>query len=278
MKGSAVRLSRVRIRDYRPVNDSGEFEIEPGKTLLVGVNEAGKTALLKALQQVKAPPETEAFNPLRDYPRARYVTDIQRKERSPSEVRVVEATFALTDDEKQLVLEAAPAATDVTEYTRYRYLDNSWKWNFGSAKLYSTYSDIQMDLKRLRAYLATQDSSQDVIAALDGLTKLCRTGTAIRDERAEKFSAWLQSALPFIEEGNAAEEERYNRLEEAIAYDAAIIAAHKAVRERVPLFVYYSTYFTVRGSTSVLWPPGRKPATSTQNMTSAICAFSNSWV
>jgi len=36
--------------------------------LLVGVKEAGKTALLKALQQIKAPDGTEKFNTLRDFP------------------------------------------------------------------------------------------------------------------------------------------------------------------------------------------------------------------
>jgi energy-coupling factor transporter ATP-binding protein EcfA2 len=240
-----VRLRRVRIRDYRSVNDSGEFEIEPGKTLLVGVNEAGKTALLRALQQINAPEEADKFSPLRDYPRARFI-EVQRGEVDPSEVVVAEATFTLSDQERQLVLEAAPAATDVTEYKVFRYLDNSWRWSFGSAKLQATYSDVQMDLKRLRAHLTKQDDSADVIAELDALTLPCRPNTPMRGNRAEKFLAWLESAFPLIEEGNTKEEERYTRLVEAIGYDDAITAARNKLHSRVPLFVYYSTYFTVR--------------------------------
>jgi recombinational DNA repair ATPase RecF len=67
-----VHLTRFRIRDYRSVHDSGEVEVDPGKTLLVGVNEAGKTALMRALQQIEPPDGAEKFNALRDYPRSRY--------------------------------------------------------------------------------------------------------------------------------------------------------------------------------------------------------------
>ncbi|MEV0708373.1 AAA family ATPase [Nocardia aurea] len=240
-----MRLSRVHIRDYRPVNDSGSFEVEPGKTLLVGVNEAGKTALLKALQQINAPDDADEFEPLRDYPRARY-TEIKRGERKPAEIVVAEATFTLTDEEKNLVLEEAPGATDVTEYTLYRYLDNKGRWNFGTAKRHSNFGEIQSDLKRLRAHLVKQENSDSVLAALDALMKGCTAASSISGKRAEDFTEWLESAFPLIEEGNTTEEERYARLEEAIGYAGAINRAAAALHKRLPLFVYYSTYFTVR--------------------------------
>ena len=75
-----MRLTQFRVRDYRSVHDSGVILVEPDKTLLVGVNEAGKTALLRALQQMKAPRDTEGFSALRDYPRSRY-TEVQRGEK-----------------------------------------------------------------------------------------------------------------------------------------------------------------------------------------------------
>jgi len=47
-KGPAVQLVRAHITNYRSVEDSGEFAIEPHVTCLVGNNESGKTADLQA--------------------------------------------------------------------------------------------------------------------------------------------------------------------------------------------------------------------------------------
>lgn len=67
-----MRLVKTRVRKYRSVRDTDWFEIEGSKTILVGTNEAGKTALLEALQQINAPSDKPGFDPLRDYPRSEY--------------------------------------------------------------------------------------------------------------------------------------------------------------------------------------------------------------
>jgi hypothetical protein len=63
-----MRLKKARVQKYRSIVDSGDFNIEEMKTILVGPNEAGKSALLQALQQLNAPPGIPGFHPLRDYP------------------------------------------------------------------------------------------------------------------------------------------------------------------------------------------------------------------
>ena len=45
---SGFRISRVTIRNFRCI-DEIQFDIEPGATYLVGVNNAGKTSILLAL-------------------------------------------------------------------------------------------------------------------------------------------------------------------------------------------------------------------------------------
>ena len=41
-----MRLIKARVQGYRSVIDSGWFDVESGKTILVGPNEAGKTAIV----------------------------------------------------------------------------------------------------------------------------------------------------------------------------------------------------------------------------------------
>src|SRR2546429_7428256 len=65
-------LQRVRVTKYRSIRDSGWFEVEKGKTILIGPNEAGKTALLEAIQRINPPLGTRGFDPLRDYPRSEF--------------------------------------------------------------------------------------------------------------------------------------------------------------------------------------------------------------
>ena len=78
-----MRLSRARVQKYRSVDDSGWFSVENTKTILVGQNEAGKTAILAALQQLNPPEGVSGFEALRDYPRSQYSSDIQQGRVNP---------------------------------------------------------------------------------------------------------------------------------------------------------------------------------------------------
>lgn len=66
-----MRLQRARVTDYRGIIDTGWFEVEKFKTIMVGPNEAGKTAVLQALQQINPPKDVPKLDALRDYPRSK---------------------------------------------------------------------------------------------------------------------------------------------------------------------------------------------------------------
>ena len=94
-----MRLSKAQVCKYRSIHDTGCFDVESTKTILVGPNEAGKTALLEALQQLNAPKGVRGFDPLRDYPRSEY-NDITTGKVIPEKVTVVEGHFALEPDDQ----------------------------------------------------------------------------------------------------------------------------------------------------------------------------------
>lgn len=240
-----MRLVRARVRDYRSVHDSGDIEIEEHKTLLVGVNEAGKTAILKAIEQIKAPSESEKFSALKDYPRSRY-TEVQRGDRDPSDIAVVEAVFTLDATDKAAFAAVEPGIKDVTELVLTRYLDNRLTYDFGGVKMYGTYGDIEKDLLRLRAHLLKQGDTVEVVAALAKLTAGRHAVSPLRGTTATAFEQWLDSALPHIDENDTKEEQRYDSIKAHVLREAKTSAVFNALKPRIPLFVYYSTYFTVR--------------------------------
>src|ERR1700747_3626100 len=87
-----MRLRKARVRKYRSIRDTGLFNIEPGKTILVGPNEAGKSALLEALQRINPPNGIRFFDALRDYPRAEF-SDVMAGKIRLEDTTIVEGHF-----------------------------------------------------------------------------------------------------------------------------------------------------------------------------------------
>jgi len=81
-----MRLTSVRIQNFKCIEDTDKFSIAP-VTCLVGKNESGKTAVLQALYKLS--PETPGFNafdPLREYPRRKYSSYKERHTSNPDNV------------------------------------------------------------------------------------------------------------------------------------------------------------------------------------------------
>jgi len=115
-----MRLTAARIQKYRSIRDTGLFEVSHGKTILVGPNEAGKTAILRALQQINPPQNVPKFDALRDYPRAEY-NAITTGAADPARITVAEAHFVLEENDLALL----PGGFKNAKYVFGRHLDNS---------------------------------------------------------------------------------------------------------------------------------------------------------
>ena len=95
-----MKLTKIRIREFKSIQDSTQVEIGD-VTCLVGKNESGKTALLHALHRLN--PFIEAngnFDVTDDYPRRAvndYKNDVEAERREPAQV--VQATYALESDD-----------------------------------------------------------------------------------------------------------------------------------------------------------------------------------
>ncbi|MEU0487155.1 AAA family ATPase [Streptosporangium sp. NPDC006013] len=63
---------------------------------------------------------------------------------------------------------------------------------------------------------------------------------------AERLDAWLERALPVIDENNDKAEAQFDRIRAAARYHQVRNQAWQILVSRVPVFVYYSQYFSVR--------------------------------
>lgn len=239
-----MRLKQVRVRDYRSINDSGEFEVEHDKTILVGINEAGKTGLLTAMEQLNAPVTRSKFKALTDYPRARY-TEVQRGDRPAGDVEVVVATFLLDDEDRAAVTKVAPDFGGLKSYEFTRKLDNSSvHWMIGGPE-YKRFRDIEEDLQRLRKVLQAVEGTEVLLAKFETAVKAFSPTEWLFGAKATALDSCLSEAVAEIDEDNDRELTRLRKIRGAIAISKQRAAALNQLHERLPQFVYYSTYFQV---------------------------------
>lgn len=245
-----MRLTKARIQGYRSIIDTGYFEVENNKTIFVGPNEAGKTAVLQALQKLNAPEGVASFDPLRDYPRSKYDEDIKNGKVDPSKFTVVEGQFILEDEDKEVI----PKDYQNALYVFGRRLDNTEWHRFDNAPEQLTFSDIEKDLLKLCQHY--KNSSQEKLesdtkqtAIQSGydlvITGLQRT-SIISAEKAKQLTGWVENNVSYLADDNATEEKRYDKLIELLEKPIEREDALKTCRKRLPTFILFSNYFRIR--------------------------------
>jgi predicted ATPase len=244
-----MRLIKARVQKYRSIRDTGEFEVDLKKTILVGPNEAGKTALLQALQQLNPPPAVPKFDALRDYPRSEY-NDITTGAVKPVDVEVATGWFALEDEDKK---DLPPAYHD-SIYVYCRKLDNSaTRWIKGGPAV-PTYKTVSNDLLKLVDHVdrrvpvpaAGQPTPEKPSAKFAAVTKDWQDDLVISVKHGAALKGWLDSVVALVDEGNAAEMARLTKLQEQVQVSAKLEAALKVLDGRLPVFVLFNNYFRVR--------------------------------
>lgn len=90
-----MQLVSFCVKKYRSIEDSGEIRIDGSVTTFVGINESGKTNVMRALRKINSVSDTE-FDDLTENPTWHF-------DKSDPEEIFVTATFELSDEEKDHV-------------------------------------------------------------------------------------------------------------------------------------------------------------------------------
>ena len=246
-----MRLEKARVQNYRSVHDTEWFDVEDAKTILVGPNEAGKTAVLEALQRINAPEGVRGFDALRDYPRKLYNADIQSGRRDPSDIPVASARFKLDADDLEHLPEGFEGAT---HYVCTRYLGNNATHEFeGGPQLVVFTDEVRKDLNRMAVHVDKQTADErdgGVPAPSDALEEVTAEWqgglTEISGDRAAQLREWLDGIEHHIDEGNSTEDKRHSRLLGHTRIPEIHEQAVRGLSGRLPVFVYFNNYHRVR--------------------------------
>lgn len=234
-----MRLVRARVQNYRSVRDSGWFEVEAAKTILVGPNEAGKTAILRALQTVNPPAGEGELKPLRDYPRSEYARILRGLVES-KDVVVAEAVFSVDATTQQDLAAIDPVFSAVVEVTVTRRLDNTRTIELGVASRVA-WSDVASDVERIRVHVERQGAPPSLVSQVD--TLVSSPPPDVTGDSASLLATWAAACEAHVDGHHRAMRER---LVAAAERPARYARARALIESRLPVLVYYSSFFQVR--------------------------------
>ncbi|OED50969.1 OLD family endonuclease [Endozoicomonas sp. (ex Bugula neritina AB1)] len=244
-----MRMVKARVQNYRSIRDTGWFDVEKMKTILVGPNEAGKTAICMALQQINPPEGVDKLKPLRDFPRSVY-NDINTGQIDINSVPVVEAHFALEPEDWTDL----PEGFEDAVYCYRRYYDKIPEHYVTGGPEILSYGAIQKDLTRLCNHIDTQYKAPEGEESFDSLpsnalkssVEELKATDSVSSEKAEQLIKELDEVLCWVDEDNEKEEKRFDEIKALLQREQERETALSILSEKLPVFVLYSNYFRVK--------------------------------
>ena len=220
-----MRLTKVRITEFQSIQDSTEFEIGD-TTCLVGKNEAGKTALLKAIYRLNPIIKSDGnFDVTDDYPR-RNVTDYQEEidAKRREQAQVVQATYALEPDDIAAV-----------------------KDRFGPECLKDATPTVTLQ-KGYANKLTCSGPNVNSEAALKHLVKaagLPQPHATEMPEQKRTVEAMME-ALAGAEQTEAVQK-LTPTLQKISKHDISYVVYNDIIQPRIPKFLYFDEYYQMKG-------------------------------
>ena len=227
-KGFAMKLTKVHITNFQSVRDSNEFNFG-SVTCLVGKNEAGKTAILKALYKLSPITTSDGkFDPTDDYPRSllsQYEEDVENGK--PHDI-AVKANFELgTEETEAIKADFGPNCLDPDTSELVLSKD------YGNTLWYRVSG---LDESAAVQWLTEADHlPQSVRTGLEGSTAVAEVLERLDDESEipQGSQTWLQLLRSINESG-------FNKY-----------IYQEYIRDKIPKFLYFDEYYQLTGQENI---------------------------
>ena len=216
-----MKLVNALIGPFRSINSQQTLNVDEQVTVLVGMNEAGKTVLLKALQKSYDALAEDKFDPIEDYPRKDLSAYLKEHKNSPANAVVLK--FELADTEAAEInkklgtsLNAGHALKIIQKYDNSRNIE------------------IEVDQSAFAAHLRKSFSTD--------------AAHAIKDCNDVRKFAELLSTVSLTEADQTALASVNSRITAAAKWtNVAQWEAWSALSSQVPKFLYFSDYDLLPG-------------------------------
>ncbi|MFL5352120.1 ATP-dependent nuclease [Archangium sp.] len=186
-----MQLVTAEVGPFKSINEPQTVHVDPSVTVLVGMNEAGKTVCLQALEKSDDTVELAAFDPVEDYPRKDLSTYLKQHKSKPA--RVTKFTYRLSKEElDELNGDLRTNLRTDFEFSILRFYDNTLT------------IEISVDETPVLASLRDEPGlSSDVKAALASITRIRDIpGTLTQIGLTEKDKPWLAKIQQRINKTN----------------------------------------------------------------------------
>ncbi|TSH76055.1 AAA family ATPase [Acinetobacter sp. RF15A] len=242
-----MKLIKVHVKNYRSILDSGEIEIEKIKTVLVGINESGKTTLLKAINQLNPASDVEEVSLLRDFPRAKYADHIkgQEIEKVCSSTLLVKGTFCLESSDREQILFNFPEIEELEiDLEKVFYVKD--KFYKGSSHLLEnfdrfTFGSIKKDILRLNEALNQSSNAEQLIHDITLILHQSKGDNYyIIESEAISLKILLEQAEIKIDEENQKELDRISNILKKLNTNIIYYKLLKQLSTKLPKFVYFN--------------------------------------
>lgn len=228
-----IRLKKATIYKYKCVETTQSFDIEPDVTVLVGMNESGKTSLLEALAKVNYFEDDPvfAFNMIRDYPRK----EKKLIDKSGVVPEAVKLDYEISEELQALI------TADIKEV--FKQSDFSYTAKYNNSKLVGLNSKISFESfvgRILRSINIKDEKYKSILieATSEKLFEQAMAKLRADGETAECLASLQTIKKYFINSGGWP-----NPIEEYI------YRTH--IRPNIPKFMYYDDYYALKSRISI---------------------------
>jgi predicted ATPase len=245
-----MKIEAFRVQNYKRIEDTGWVACRD-LTVLVGKNEAGKSAVLNGLSKIK-PSDGEGYDGLREFPRHRYTSEFHLQDWPVASVRL-----RFDDDDKAELAGIAPELADVTTAVVTRHYSGSCTVGFDPPPRMTTETKtVATDAadqarKHLMAAIAPDGRGDELRSIKDQVDAALQQQVNDLPEQGEitvgHAEALLRVVTQFINEAWQRDclDSVAEPLRELVELSSAATKRAKArtwVVDRMPQFVYFDRY------------------------------------